>query len=96
MQPNLIACNANSTDVMPHGTSQFVNSNDIMCGSCNMHVPVSWASLHNIDMPHSTYWPGMYMCWLLTTKINCLTFSGNNYPKCKPEHVHDGSHCIMQ
>ena len=47
---------------MPHGPTHVANPNDVMHSVCNMHTPVSWASLHNIDMPHFTYGAGVYVC----------------------------------
>ena len=67
-----------------------------MCGVCDIHAQASQASLCNIDMPQSTYWPSMNVCQQLTTKTYCFTLSGTNYPKYKCEHAYDGSHCITQ
>ena len=58
------------------------NHNDVMCGVYHTCMQVSWASLCNIDVPHYTYWPGIDAYQPLTTKINCFTSLGNNYPKC--------------
>ena len=80
MQPNLIVHNANSADIMTCGPACLVNPNDIMCGPHNMHVPVSEASLHNNDMSHYIYWPGMHACQPSTTNNTHFTFLGNNYP----------------
>ena len=81
---------------MPTWSAHPVNLDDIMPGVCDTHVQTSQASLCNIDAPQSTYWPGIHACQPLTTKNNCFTIMGTNYPKCKWKHTHDGSHCIMQ
>ena len=55
MWPNLIIHNVTDNDVMPHGVTYAVNTNDIMCGSCNTHALASWASLCSYDVPQYTY-----------------------------------------
>ena len=62
MQPNLIACNVNSADVMSYGTAHVANPDDVMHSVHNMCVLASQASLHNNGVPQFTYWPGMCMC----------------------------------
>ena len=96
MQHNLAVHNANSADFMPMWSTHAANPNDLMSGVHNMHSQASQPSILNLDAPQSTYWSSMHTCQLSTTKINCITFSGTNYPKCKLEHAHDGSHCTTQ
>ena len=62
MWPNLAMHNANSADGMPTWYACAVNPNDIMCDVHNTCGQVSWASLHIIDVPYYTYWPGECMC----------------------------------
>ena len=55
MWPSLVTHNVNNIDIMPHGVTCDANPNDVMHASCDIHTPVSWASICNNDMPQFTY-----------------------------------------
>ena len=61
--------------VMPCVVAHAANPNDVMCTSCDMHEPASWASLSIHDAPQYMYCHGVHMCCMTCTKINHFTFS---------------------
>ena len=67
-----------SCHVMPCIVAHAVNTNDVMCASCDMYALASWSPLGKYDMPKLLIdIPFMPAEWT-STKINHLTFS---YPK---------------
>ena len=85
--------NENNADAMHIWSTCAANPNYIMSGMHESCAHTSQTFLANIHELHFTYWAGMHPCQPLTVKINCLTFSGYNYPKYKWKHAQDGSHC---
>ena len=84
--------NVISADVMSYVVIHAMNPNNVMGSLHDMCMLVSC----NYYMPTITYWTGMQACQPTTTKINCLTFLGTNYQKCKQEHAKKDSHCHAQ
>ena len=96
MEPILFVHNVDSADVMPHDVTCGANPNDVMHGSHDTWALVRWMYLCNFYTLKFTCWTGMQECQPTTTKINCLTFLGTNYQKCKQEPDKKDSFCVTQ
>ena len=65
-----------SCHIIPCGVACAMNSNDLMCASCNMLMLASQLSLDIYDLLEITYWLAIHVSETTSTKINCFTFLG--------------------
>ena len=45
---------------MPHVVTHAVNTNEVMCASCDTYMPASQLFLSNYDVPENTYAPAVH------------------------------------